>query len=175
VSARPAFRFSMIVGVGLIIGAAAASAQTFNAKIGLWEVTSTTQTTGTPPIDTSKMTPEQRTAVEAALAARANATPTTRTTRSCLTQKRLDEDLFQQQENDPSCKRTVVANSPTVREVKLECTGEGKMSGDIRFEAITAEAVKGTIKMAGTLQGRAVIFSSTLTAKWLGSACGAVK
>jgi|SRR5450759_3827797 hypothetical protein len=174
-SARPAFRFSVIVGVGLIVGAAPASAQTFNVKLGLWEVTSTTQSTGALPIDTSKMTPEQRARVEAAMAARANAAPTTRTTRSCMTQKELEKDLFQEQENDPACKRTVVANSPTVREVKLECTGEGKMSGDMRFEAVTPEAMKGTIKMAGARQGHAMTVSSTLTAKWLGSACGAVK
>jgi hypothetical protein len=67
------------------------------------------------------------------------------------------------------------AASASAQPLFTECTGEGKMSGDMRFEAVTPEAMKGTIKMAGARQGHAMTVSSTLTAKWLGSACGAVK
>ncbi len=150
-----------------------ARAEPFDVKLGLWEVTSTTDTSGTPPIDTSKLTPEQRERIEAAMKARQGTR--TRTLRSCLTQEKLDKELFPADKENASCKHVVVSSSRTVREVKLECAGEHPMKGDIRFEALSRERVKGAARMTLGEGARAMKVDSTMSGRWLGSDCGNVK
>jgi len=50
-----------------LVAAQTGSIPTLDVKLGLWEVTSASTRSGMPTIDTSKMTPEQRARVEAAL------------------------------------------------------------------------------------------------------------
>ncbi|HEX9051339.1 MAG TPA: DUF3617 domain-containing protein [Anaeromyxobacter sp.] len=159
--------------VAATAGATTARAEPFDVKPGLWEVTTTSETSGALPIDTSKLTPEQRGRLEAAMKARQGTR--THTLRSCLTQEKLDRGLFSPDKENAKCKHTVVASTRTVREVKIDCTGDRPMTGDLRFEALTRERVKGDARMTVGEGARSMKVNSTTTARWIGSDCGSVK
>ncbi len=161
------FLFAATAGV-----TAARAAEPFDVKLGLWEVTRTTETSGELPFDTSKLTPDQRARIEAAMKARQGTR--THTMRSCVTREKLDRDMFSDKEN-AKCKHTVVASTRTVREVKMECAGDEPMTGNIRFEALTPERVKGDAKMTVGEGARSMKVNSTMNARWIGSDCGDVK
>ena len=167
---------TLLSGVALLAGVTLVRAQTLDMKLGLWEATITQKSSGVPPIDTSKMTPEQRARVEEALKARqlAPPAPTTRTSKDCITKEKLDK-LLPFQRNDPNCKWTVISNSSTVQERKVECTGEHKASGELRLEVLSPESVKTTSKMIVGDGPRTMTIESSGTAKWVGAACGDIK
>ena len=141
----------------------------FDAKPGLWEVTSTGKMSGMPIIDMSKMPPEARQRLEEAM--KKQQTPQTRTTRSCMTREKLEKDMFLDSQQS-SCKRTLVTNTRTVAEAKLECTNEKYPTvGTFRIEALSRENVKGIFKAtAGPMN-----IDTTMTAKWISDNCGDVK
>src|ERR1700681_2162338 len=123
----------------LVAGAALLPAQVLNValnvKLGLWEMTSTSETSGLPPIDTSKMTPEVRARIEAAMKSRGGSPSSPLVRRDCLTKEKLEKYAFQDpQANDSSCKRTTVTNTPALMEMHVECAGPRKMTGDVRVE-----------------------------------------
>lgn len=154
-------------------GPAAARAAPFDARLGLWEVTHTTETKGAPPIDTSKLTSEQRARLEQMLKARQG--ERTKTLRSCLTKEKLEKDVFPAEKEDASCKRTLISNTRTVREMRMECAGEHPMTGNVRFEALSRERVRGNADMTIGGGPRPMTVHSTMAARWIGSDCGNVK
>lgn len=169
-------RSTSFISVALVATAPAVFAETLNVKLGLWETTTVAQTSGMPPIDTSHMTPEQRARMEAAMEAVKNRAATPHTIRSCLTKEKLDKALFQDKDNDASCKHTVITRSATVYAFKFECSRENNnSSGEWRFEAVTPEKVKGDGKFAVENGGRKMSSRGTMTAKWIAPSCGAVR
>ena len=67
----------------------AAAADKLDVKPGLWEITSTHQITGIPPMPKEwqdKVTPEQRAAMEAAFKKESEKGPQTDTERECITE-----------------------------------------------------------------------------------------
>jgi len=165
---------TLLAGGALLAGVVLVRAQSFDMKLGLWEATITSQTSGVPPIDTSKLTPEQRARVEEAIKARQGAAPTTRTTKECITKEKLDKGLFGQR-NDPNCKWTIVANSSTVQDRKVECTGEQKTTGEMRIESLSPDSVRMTTKMTVGDGARTMNIEAAGTARWISAACGDVK
>jgi len=132
----------------LALVSAPARAQAFNVKLGLWEVSSMNEGMGSKEPHTSKQ---------------------------CLTKEKLDKELFEDKKLDPSCKRTMVAETATLREFDVVCTGERAMNVHGRFQAVTPEAVKGSIKLAQNVGGQMMNMTSDVTAKWIGPSCGDVK
>jgi len=168
-------RSTLFIGVALVATAPAVFAETLNVKLGLWETTMVAQTSGMPPIDMSHMTPEQRARMEAAMEAAKTRAATPHTIRSCLTKEKLDKALFHE-DNEASCKHTVITRSATVYAVKFECRRENNnSSGEWRFEAVTPEKVKGDGNFAVENGGRKMSSRGTMTAKWIGPSCGAVR
>jgi hypothetical protein len=170
---RGRFGTAVLVGIGLVGATVARADDKFDVKLGLWEVTSTTEMSGMPPIDTSKLTPEQRARLEAAMKARQGTQ--TRTSKSCLTKEKLEKELFPVDKDDGSCKRTVISSSRTLREEKFECADRNKMTGHLRFEAASRERVNGTVQMKAGEGAQVMTGNSTLKAKWLGADCGDVR
>ena len=173
---RAAIRPFVLLAAATVLAAAPARAQQLDVKLGLWEVHSTMQMSGPPPVDTSKMTPEQKARVDAMLAQMgAGGKPQVHDTKSCLTQAKLDKDLFEDESKD-RCQRTIVAATRSVHEVKLVCTGDKeKTTMNVRFDAINSENVKGTVTGTVENSGKITNINSTVTAKWLSSQCGDVK
>jgi len=163
----------------LAAGAALLHAQALDVKLGLWEITTTSETTGTPQIDTSKMTPEQRARVEAALQARGarGATPP-RVRRGCITKEAMEKDknLFQDsQANDSSCKRTIVTDTRVLQEMRVECAAPRKMTGTLRVEVLAPDKVRASTKMAAGEGPQVMTFNQIVNARWVSAACGDVK
>jgi Protein of unknown function (DUF3617) len=159
--------------------ASGAAPVSLDVKPGLWEVTSTGEVSGTPPIPAeqlAKLAPAQRAQVVAAMTAAMAAANKPVVFKQCLTEKSLQRGF----EPDPnmakdSCKQTVVSSTSTVLQVQMECTGPQKVSGTIHFEAASSEAVTGTVDMTVSDGGNTIQVSRTLQSKWLGADCGKVK
>jgi hypothetical protein len=153
-------------------GIAAAQTPNIDVKLGLWETTTVSKSAGMPQMDLSNLPPEARARVEAAMKAR-GATPTTHTNRSCMTKEKLEKNtLFNPDQVKESCKRTIVTNTRTVVEVKIECPNEKyPMTGTMHFEMTSRESMKGTMKV----QSGPMNMDMDITGKWLGENCGDVK
>lgn len=150
--------------------------QPLDVKMGLWEVTNTTATTGLPPIPPevlARMPPEQ----QAALGARG---PKTTTRKDCITKEKLDKQMLFGEERK-ECTRTVVSSSSSKLEMKIQCTQGGtKMDGTFRLDVLNSENVRGAMQFKAasadqTASMNVMNVNSDFTAKWLSPVCGDVK
>jgi hypothetical protein len=161
--------------------AAIAHAQTpMNVKLGLWEMTMTNQMSGMPAmpqVDLSQLPPEQRARVEAMMKARGGmGGGQPMVTKQCITKEKLEKQFYEpHQAKDESCKQTVVSSTASLQELKVECTGNQKMAGTVRFEAVDNEHVKGAVHFDTEAQGHAMTVDSVINGKWVAADCGDVK
>ena len=152
-----------------------ALAPALDIRMGLWEITSTTEIGGQmPAVDTSKMTPEQKAKVEAAikgmLGTRSDVVKT------CMTKEKLDKSVLMM-ENQPgvTCKQTLTTNTRTSLDATITCAGERSMTGQMHVDAPSPTSIKGNIKSSSSEQGRTMTVNVAMTGKWLGADCGDVK
>jgi hypothetical protein len=168
------------IAAGLLAGAAAMKAQKIDVKLGLWEVNTSTETKGMPAMpgmDTSKMPPETRERIEAMMKARQAKAPQSHTRQDCITQEKLDKDIFQaENERETACKRTEVSNTRTTRHYKIECNSKQQMTGEAEFTATSRESMTGWFKIMMNPGGTSpMTINTNISAKWLGAACGDIK
>jgi len=169
-------KLTILAGMAILLPAAA-WAQAFDAKPGLWESTSSTTIGGgavqIPPEKLAQLPPEQRKMIESMSQGRT----TTNTTKVCLTKESLEKGFAPGQmsgANNCTQKTTTMTSSKIV--VHVECTAQAMIpavSGDITIDRIDSEHVKGTIAMSSTT-GRGGM-NSTFTTKYIGADCGDVK
>ena len=153
----------------------------FDAMLGLWESTSSTEMSGMPampqiPEDRlAKMPPQQRAQIEAMMKARGGGAPMTNTSKACVTADTLKRGLSITQ-RDTSCTRKVVSSSASKQEIHMECNQANMpMTGDITIERIDAEHIKGTVTMKSQNADRPMQVKSSFTSKWIATDCGEVK
>ncbi len=157
----------------LLLSTLPVHADPLDVKLGLWEITYTTQMSGSimPESVLKEMPPEQRARVEAAMKKRQEQAPQSHTTKSCLTQKDLNRAFEKQEDSeDMKCTNTVLKATRTVQEYKIHCTGSTPSSGESRIEALSRERIKGAFKM--NLPSGAV--NNQITGHWLATDCGKV-
>jgi hypothetical protein len=163
---------SLLAGAAcLALPLLAGSAEKLNIKTGLWEITSTTQMSGTPQLPkevTAKMTPEQRAHLEADLKSAAKDAKKS-TERSCITKKDVENPFHGSNEN---CKQSIVRTTSTTQEVNLVCNGEPKGTGFIRITAPTPEAMTGVMDIKMGDGKDALNLKANLTGRWIGADCG---
>jgi hypothetical protein len=146
-----------------------------NVKMGLWEITSTTDVGGQmPAIDTSKMTPEQKARMEAAMkgmmGAHANVAKT------CMTKEKFEKSAFMVTDQPgTTCTQTITANTRTALEASATCVGTRAMTALMHFDALSPTSMKGVVKTSNTEQGRTMTMNTAMTGKWLSADCGDVK
>ena len=143
-----------------------------NLKAGLWEMTiQVNMPGGIPPgVDTSKMTPEQKTRMETMMKGRLGGTPTV--TQSCVTQEDLDKNQVQKDPPGSECKTVVTKATATLVEYTQTCTGTMAGVREARLEAPTPTTMTMVAKSSsGTGAGMTV----NMTGKWLAASCGTVK
>jgi hypothetical protein len=152
-----------------------AQAPALDVKYGLWENTIVTNIGGVPPIDTSKMTPEQAAQVAAAMKGAMGAK--TITDKSCVTKEKLADDTFMMPaQSGMTCKRTVITNSKTSYVADVRCTGDRDMTGKINIQTTAGgSAFTGSMDMAATTQGKTMNVNMKMSGKYLGADCGTVK
>ena len=161
--------------IALLLASTAAIAEPLDVKLGLWENTTTTEMSGMPPVDTSKMAPEQKARFEAAMKARQAKGPQTHVHKSCLTKEKLEREPFQDAEDKKeSCTHTMISSTRTQWHGKLQCTKPQRV-GEVRMEALSRERIKGTIQMNANDASHAMAVHVSIAGRWLGSSCGNIK
>ena len=161
-----------IVGLG---GLVAAQAPALDLKFGLWENTVVTNIGGAPPVDTSKMSPEQ--AAKMAEAMKSLAGDRTMTEKTCVKKEDLEKDSFMlPHDANTTCTRTVGTNTRAAYVADVTCTGDRPMKGQVNIQSLAGgTAFKGAVKMETSALGRTTNVAMTLTGKYLGPDCGSVK
>ncbi len=154
---------------------AADKLQTLNVKTGLWRVTTITVTKGEMPIPTemlARLTPQQRTRMEERMKARSPERTTTTTEKICVTKEQLGQGpAFG--EDRKQCVRKVLASTSKKANMKIECEQEGvKGDGILQFEALAPESVTGYEHITASDGTHTMHSTSTITAHWIGPACG---
>lgn len=152
---------------------AVASADKLNVKPGLWEITSTSQISGLPPIPKDvldKMTPEKRAQMEASFRAEAAKGPQVETDRECITKEELERPF--ESADAKQCTQTIVTTTRTSQEVRLTCSGEHKGSGLLRVSTPTPETMTGTMDLKLGEGKDAMTINAKLKGHWLGPQCG---
>jgi hypothetical protein len=153
----------------------AAQKPALNVKMGLWEITATTDIGGQMPgMDTSKMTPQQKAQMEAAMKGMMGAHPTV--TKTCMTQEKFDKsDFMMTDQPGMTCKQTFSKNTSTALDGTVTCTGTRSMTGQMHIEASSPTSITSTMKSSTSEQGKTMTVNMNMTGKWLGAACGDVR
>jgi hypothetical protein len=150
-----------------------------NIKPGLWEVTNNPQISGQVPISEeqlAKMTPEQRTRIEAAMQAGMASANKPHVYKECMTPEKIARGFDIQKGEDSSCKRKVVTSSASELQLHDECNKpERKTVSDVHFQIKGGVQMTGKINVVMTSGSKTMTVNSTLQGKWLGASCGAVK
>lgn len=171
----------VFIGICLIGGslmpAAAQDKTALKVKPGLWEMTSDNETSGMPAIPAealASLPPEQRAQIEAQL--KQLRPPQHEVKKQCVTQKTLDRGFEKMEKmGEGNCTRTVVANTATLLEGRVQCKGAGNVSGSYRFEARTPEVVVATSDMTTSDGTHTMKMQHKTNGKWLDSNCGDVR
>ena len=120
----------------------------FSVKTGLWEQTTLSHTMS---------------------AAQAH------TTQVCMSKDKMDHG-FVEEANHPGCMQTVVTNTPTVLEIREECSNPtGKVVVTIHYKALSRETVTGKTHLEMTSAGHTTVSDATIQGKWVSYSCGDVK
>lgn len=158
-----------------IFYSAPAAAQAFDAKTGLWQTTITTETSGAPPFDLSKLSPEQRARIEQMMKQRQAAGPHSTTHQSCVTQKELNEGggNFAAPKH---CATQFSTRTATHVKGTMNCKSDSVTSqGDFDYQVSGRDNVKGLIHMTMNGAGHTQKVTVQMQSKWLGSDCKGLK
>ncbi|HWZ43653.1 MAG TPA: DUF3617 domain-containing protein [Candidatus Saccharimonadales bacterium] len=171
----------------LVFFALLASAATDNLSIkpGLWEVTTSSESKGAPPVDPArkaemekmmaKMSPEMRARVEAAQKKSQAHMAGPNVRKSCVTKEDLSGALGMPKEAD-KCTRTVIKATSSTQEIRVDCAqGEHKSSALLRVTATNSENWSGTMDTTIAAAGKDITVRTNMSGKWLGADCGDVK
>jgi hypothetical protein len=172
-----------LVSIALCFGAAgplptlAAENTPLNVKPGLWEVTSDSEHSGTPPIPAealARMSPEQRAKLEAAM--QQSMGPQHRVAKRCVTQADIDKGFADMEHmGHGNCTQNVASSTSTLRAGTFSCTGPENTSGTYRVEARSRESVVANWDVTTSNAGNTMKMKSAMQGKWLGADCGSVK
>jgi Protein of unknown function (DUF3617) len=170
-----------LLAAGVLWTAASwAANQTFDVKPGLWDITTTTEISGMPPVpNLDQMTPEQRARVEGAMK-NMTAAPHVNKTKSCVTREGIEKAIAKASSSQNNRCATKISNMTASRvDLHIECTpekGEMKTNGDITIERQDPEHIKGNGGMkVGGVNGRTMNVKWSMTGAFISSDCGNVK
>jgi hypothetical protein len=166
----------VMFGAGTV-ALAAQKIEPLNVKLGLWEMTQVTKSTGDMAIPAeyaARLTPEQKAKLEAAMKAQTAGPAKTLTYKSCFTKEKMENSSFFNDKKE--CTQTILTSSSTKIALNATCMLKDiKMSGNGEFEAVSPENIKGTVHLTSTGGDHTMNTDATYTGKWIGSSCGDVK
>jgi hypothetical protein len=158
------------LGVASILATGSARADPLDLRLGLWETTLTSSTSGmlVPDAQLQKMPPEQRERLQAAMRKRQAEGPKTLTDRTCVTQQVLGRAFEKASEGEEKdCKRTTLVATRAKQEITIACAGEHPQTREWRMQATSRESVKGNVKVVSANGSVTMDFA----ARWVTSAC----
>jgi len=171
--------FAFASGLGVLAAGlcfAHAEGPAFDVKPGLWEMTSTSQNHGVPPIPAdalAHMTPQQREMMQQHMREAMGRGNEPHVTRHCVTEQKLRDLDFGNDRRE--CRRTVVSRTARLVEMREECTGREKISGTMHIEAVDREHFRGKLDMQVSNGADSMTVNRSMQGVWLGSNCGDVK
>ena len=160
------------LSLGALLVAQTLARPLLDVRMGLWEVTSTTDMGGVPGVDTSKMSPEQQAQIAAVMKG-AMGKPTV--LKSCMTKEKFVTERTPVDQPGTTCSHTVQTNTAKVLENTMICTGERPSKAVSRTEALSPTEFAGTVTSTSTARGREMSVTIKMRGKWLGADCGDVK
>jgi hypothetical protein len=151
-----------------------ALADSLNAKVGAWEITTTSLTTGmpVPPDALAGMPPEQRARIEKAMQARSGK-PSTHVAKSCITKEDLDQDSIFKSDEESDCARKIISKSAKKIVIEQTCVAPNASTSTMTIEAKTPESIVANIDMVqGGANGKVHV---DIKGRWLGASCAGIK
>ncbi len=139
------FRLAAFALVSGWLGVVAyAQAPALNIKLGEWEISSVMNVGGQLPIDTSKMTPEQKAKMEASMDGRG---ARTRVSKTCMTKEKFERGTFlADDDSEMTCKQTLTTNTRTTLDTTVTCTGVRTETRQMHVDAASSAAFNATLK-----------------------------
>jgi hypothetical protein len=168
----------------LVAPTSLAEAAGLNVKPGLWEMTSTGEATGAPPIPAeylARMSAEQRAKVQERMAAGMARANQPRVNRQCVSAEELQRGIDVQDEANKAnqrsgCQKMLANVTGTVMDMKQTCTGGGQNTTMlVHFVATSPQSVTGHIEVTMSGSGNGMSIKREMTGKWLSADCGALK
>jgi hypothetical protein len=169
------------LAAALTASAAQAASVGLDVKTGLWEMTSSGETSGAPPVPAlppevlAQLTPAQRAQMKGAMAAGMQQSGKRRVRKQCVTEETLKRGIALDDKPKGNCRETIVSNTATVMEMRLQCSGSMRGDGTYRFEAVSREQVRGTVVMKVGNGGNTMTMKRVMSGRWLGPDCGNVR
>jgi len=165
---------------GIVTAQAAGQAVNLGVDMGLWQLTTQAQVQGvlSPQLQQKlqSMPAAQRQRIQAAMqAAMANA-QREHVFKACVTRAKLSQGLDTGHDVG-QCKSTVLSNTRTEFSVQKVCTlpdGAGRTE-TVHFQMGDRHHLSGKVDVVNTGGAHPMTVHDTITGKWLGSRCGAVK
>jgi Protein of unknown function (DUF3617) len=150
---------------------AAGGQDRLDIRTGTWEITATTHMSGTPLSNEmlSKMTPEQRAEVQAAMREEAAKGPQTEVSRECITPEEVERPFASA--DLENCTQQIVRTTRTTQEARLQCTGEYKGSGLLRVTAPNPQTMTATLELSAGDGPTPFTIKAQMKGRWLAPAC----
>ena len=150
-----------------------ALADSLNAKTGAWEITTTTLTKGMliPAEALASMPPEKRAKIETMMQARAGK-PSTHVRKSCVTQKKLDQDRMISSDDEEQCKKKIISRSANKLVIERTCPAPHAYTAKWVIEARTPESLTASMDLVQSGGGKVHV---GIKGRWLGTICAGIK
>lgn len=170
---------TLFAALAVALLANAADTVKLNIKPGLWEIASESQIDGAPSLpeeQLSRLTPDQRARIEAAMQSSMAEAAKPHLAKHCLTPEKIARGLDINHRDDSRCEKKIVTNSGSEMEVTEKCAeNDGSTLLDEHFQLGGSESVNGTVHVVRTSGAKTMTINSTVHGKWLGASCGDIK
>lgn len=174
-------KFYLLAGVVSLTPALIQAADPpIDIKPGLWDITTTLQMSGAPPIpNLDRMAPEQRARIEGMMKNMMGG-PRTSTVKSCVTRESIDKAIARASSNGKNeCSPKITHMNASVVDLRLDCADSNsqlKSTGDVTIEREDSEHIKGNgdIKTSAA-NGRTMDTKWSMTGRFVSADCGSVK
>lgn len=177
---RIAVGFVLCTAATALLSVRADQPVNLGVEMGLWELTTHAQTSGTMPPEVQQqlqnMPPEQREKIMAAMHAAMADAQRGHVFKECMTPERLSRG-FGKDDEPAQCKSSLVRNTRTDFEYHKVCSSQDGSSHTEKavFHMTDRHHVSGTVDVIASRGGHPMTIHQDLDGKWLASSCGSVK
>jgi hypothetical protein len=168
---RVSNRLAYFAAGALAASVAAVPAIAGHGKVGLWNVTITTNMGGMAMPDMSKLPPEAQAAMRAhGVTMNGN----TMSVQHCMTQAEVDASGPPPMRNQKDCSLTNTKMGGNSFSADMACHGDMVGTGHVEVTYDSPEHYVGKTTMSGTMQGHPVSTATTFEGRWASADCKGV-
>jgi len=151
-----------------------ALADSLNAKVGAWEMTTTSTSAGMliPDTELAKMSPEQRAQFEKTMQGMLGK-PNTQVTKSCIKPEDLDQNHMFKLDDENHCSRNFTSKSSNKIVYEQSCSAPHASTSSVVIEAKTPESIVADMDIIQSDGGGKVHLN--IKARWLRASCAGIE